>query len=75
MTSAELERQTEKLLGGLAFEFEESFRADEVIAIGNAYLERLSRDATVGDFIPLLVYRFTKEELASSTYEELHRAT
>jgi hypothetical protein len=45
-----------------------------VTAIGQAEFERLHATATITDFIPLLVYRYAREELVRIDGEELHRA-
>lgn len=48
--------------------------AEQVVAVGTGHFERLQRDAAVNDFIPLLVYRFTREELVAGRHEDLHVA-
>jgi hypothetical protein len=48
--------------------------AERVTAVGRAHYESLSRDAAVNDFIPLLVYRFAKEELIAGRRDDLHEA-
>lgn len=72
MTPDELEQQTARQLDALRREFEGSGCANQVTLVGSRYFEQLRRDATVTEFIPLLVYRFTKEELVHGTREELH---
>lgn len=48
--------------------------AEQVVAVGTSHFERLQRDAAVNDFIPLLVYRFTREELVAGRHGDLHVA-
>jgi hypothetical protein len=71
VTTDELEQQTARQLDALRRELEGSGRTRQVTLVGGRHLERLRRDATVTEFIPLLVYRFTKEELVDGTREEL----
>jgi hypothetical protein len=74
MTDDELEAQMDRLFRELQRTFEGSVPAEWVDAVGHAYYERLRREAKVNDFIPLLVYRLTKEELFRIAAEDLSRA-
>lgn len=74
MTQEELERQLDRLLRDLVRDVGDDVAPDrvEVVVMGN--YERLRREAKINDFIPLLVYRFAKEDLVSSRRDELHHA-
>jgi hypothetical protein len=72
MTMTELEQQTARQLDALRRELEGSESAHHVTPVGNRHFAELRRAATVHDFIPLLVYRLTREELVSGTRETLH---
>jgi hypothetical protein len=63
LTPEELERQTKGRLDALRSELGDRVAPEQVAVVGRRHFERLSRHATVTDFIPLLVYRFTREEL------------
>jgi hypothetical protein len=63
MTSQELERQTAAGLDALRRELEPEIPPERVTTVGHQHFERLRCHATVTDFIPLLVYRLTREEL------------
>jgi hypothetical protein len=41
--------------------------ADSVDVIGHAHLDRLRQGAQIEEFLPILVYRFTREELRRDT--------
>jgi hypothetical protein len=56
----------------LVRDLEDTVPEEAVRAAGNDNLARPQREATVNDFIPLLVHRLTKEELAAATHTELH---
>jgi hypothetical protein len=72
MTPDELEHQMERLFRELHDDLGGSVGAGRVAAVSRAHYELLRRDAVINDFIPLLVYRFTKEELVASRRDELH---
>jgi hypothetical protein len=74
MTPQELDRQTVKVIDSLQRELGAFFSPDQVRAIGHDHYERLRRNATINEFIPLLVYRYTKEDLYYSRRDELHDA-
>ena len=75
LTPKELEHQTIGRLDALREELRTTVVPPEhVHAVGRRHFERLSRHATVTDFIPLLVYRFTREELLYGDPERLHDA-
>ena len=42
--------------------------------IGTDRFRKLLANATINDFIPLLVYRQTREELIACTADELHES-
>jgi hypothetical protein len=63
-----------KSLDHLRRELAGTVPADRVAEVGLAHFERLSLNASIPDFIPLLVYRFAKEELLYATPDELQRA-
>jgi hypothetical protein len=55
-----------------SFETSESVEADRPDAVGHDKYERLMRDATINDILPLLVYMF-EEELVGSPRDEVAR--
>src|SRR5262249_36534215 len=63
MNPQETERQTTKLLLTLRRELEQRITNEEIMTVGRAHYAKLSRQATITDYIPLLVYRQTKEQL------------
>jgi len=67
MDTLELERQTAHQLTKLRRELAGRIASDQVTAVGRARYDVLREHATVNDFIPLLVYRFTKDEVLSDT--------
>jgi hypothetical protein len=74
MTPDELERQTRRQLDNLRRELAGSVPAEQVAKIGEKHFVALRREAAIVDFIPLLVYRFAKDELLSSARGDLHHA-
>ncbi len=74
MDKATLDRQVGQALEGLRREFADEREASEVSAIGEACYETLRARARILDFIPLLVYRYTREELIQAERGDLHRA-
>lgn len=73
MSPEQLEKQMNHILRNLVRDIEHA-SADTIASAAHDHYERISTDATVNDFIPLLVYRFTKEEFVSVSREELHHA-
>lgn len=71
MDAGALDRQVERQLESLRREFADEIPASRVTAAGEAYFDRLRADARIPDFIPVLVYRFTREELVRAGSEEL----
>jgi hypothetical protein len=65
VTVRELEKQTARRLEALCSEFGDRVERAELERCGRRHFERLVPSATVLDFIPLLVYRATKEDLRS----------
>jgi hypothetical protein len=58
-----LDRQVARQLDLLARELAGTIPPEEIHSVGAQHLERLTRTAKIGDFVPLLVYRFTRDEL------------
>jgi hypothetical protein len=69
-TRQELETQTQRLLESLHHEVEPGISSDRIIALGQHHFQRLLAHATISDYIPLLVYRATKQDLRSSAPPE-----
>jgi hypothetical protein len=74
VNTTELHVHTEQVLEALRREFTGKVPADAVTEIGRARLDALLAVATINDFVPLLVYRQTREALLSIGPEDLHRA-
>jgi hypothetical protein len=74
VTTEDLERQIDRVLHSLREFAGDGIDAARVRAVGLAHYESLHRHATINDFIPLLVYRYAKEELSQIRRKELHRA-
>jgi len=72
MTTEELEREIARQLDSLREELADSPLAQLVGDVGREHFVMLSRNATIPDFLPLLVYRFTREELIHGTRARLH---
>jgi hypothetical protein len=70
----ELITHIERGLAALQREFADKVRADHVLEIGKDRFEALREHATITDFIPLLVYRQTREELLVCEPDEVHQA-
>ena len=64
-----LEAQTAALPEALRRELQPEGDADPVTALGRHHFERLLTHATITDYIPLLVYRSTKEDLLHGRLE------
>jgi len=73
MERNEIERHAEVLLGGLRREFAGKVEPGEIEAVGGAHLRRLTRKATILDYVPILVYRATREDLRWADANEFHR--
>ena len=69
-----LERLTARRLEALSRDLEGRVSTDTVVAVGRGHFERLLDRARFGDFIPLLVYRFTKEDLLAAEIVRLEHA-
>jgi len=63
MNEEELQVHLERGLENLRREFADRVPAEHVTRIGRDRFERLIEDAKIIDFIPLLVYRQTREAL------------
>jgi hypothetical protein len=74
VTTEDLERQIDRVLDALREHAGDGINAARVRAVGLSHYESLHRHATINDFIPLLVYRYAKEDLAQIRRGELHRA-
>ena len=74
MTAEELERLTHSRLEALHRELGDQVARTEVTAVGARHFERLRRHATILDYIPLLVYRSTKDELLLGPAERVDQA-
>jgi hypothetical protein len=68
-----LARRVEQQLERLRREFAGTIPPDEVTRAGEAQLARLRAGARIVEFIPLLVYRHTREALRAGR-DELHRS-
>jgi hypothetical protein len=64
----------DKIFDDLRREIGDTVAADQIASIGTDTFDRLSARAVIDDFIPLLVYRFTKEELVHARRGELQVA-
>jgi hypothetical protein len=74
VNDATAHRHLEGLLEGLQHEFAGRIEPARITEVGEAHDERLCLHARITDFIPVLVYRSTREELVDITRSELHRA-
>jgi hypothetical protein len=74
MTAQELERVTARRLEALNHELAGRVAPDRVSAVGQRHFERLRRHARITDYIPLLVYRCTKDELLIGLEADLRQA-
>lgn len=72
--TAELYAHTERGLEALRLEFADSVPADEVTRLGRDRLDALLATASINDYVPLLVYRLTREALLTIEPAYLHRA-
>jgi hypothetical protein len=63
MDQAILNDQIERVLDGLGREFAVRFQRTRWPRSAECTFEQLHAEARIDDFIPLLVYRFTREEL------------
>jgi hypothetical protein len=74
MNAQKLAAHIERDLEALRREFAGRVPADQVTQIGKDQFEMLSKHATINDFIALLVYRQTREEILTCERGELHHA-
>ena len=58
-----MERQTERMVGDLCSEFAGQFERSQIEQVMSDSVERVLASATVFEFVPLMVYRFTREPL------------
>jgi hypothetical protein len=68
-----LEQQVERQLQALMHEFGDELPAGEVAPIVEAQFRTLREHARIEEFIPVLVYRYAREELQIRR-KELHHA-
>ena len=73
MNLEELHVHIERGLETLRREFADTITAEHVTSIGNNRFERLIKDAKIVEFIPLLVYRETREALLVSQPDAFDR--
>lgn len=72
-----IERHVERQIRTLVEEFGERHEAREVERAGHEELWQLLQQARIADFVPILVYRFTKERLLEAeraSADEQHAA-
>jgi len=74
MDAHELNEHVERKLEILCREFADTVPEGQIERTCVAHLEALRSSATIYDYIPLLVYRLTREELRESRPGELHRS-
>jgi hypothetical protein len=74
MDQATLNDHVERVLDGLGREFADEIPPDQVTSVGRGYFDQLRAEARIDDFIPVLVYRFTREELRRCGRDELSHA-
>jgi hypothetical protein len=74
MTAEELERQMDKLPDDLHRDLGGVVPLERIRAVSDAHYVGLRRDAAINDFIPLLVYRFARDELVTAALDDLHEA-
>ena len=74
MTTEQLDVQMGHVFQRLVDDLRDEVPAEEVLEVSTGHFERLRRDAAVNDFIPLLVYRFTREQFVTARPAELHAA-
>lgn len=74
MTDHELNTRTEATLEALRCEFTGKVSAERVTQIGWDGFHELHANATIDDYIPLLVYRQTRETLLAIARDDLHNA-
>ena len=67
-------RSTARLLDALGRELRPDGDTDWLVARGRHHLERLLAQATITDYIPLLVYRSTKEDLLDARRAQTGRS-
>jgi hypothetical protein len=73
-TKSTIEHHTSALLDGLRHEFSGQFDPNSIDAVGYSHYARLTRGARVLDYIPVLVYRATKDDLIATHSTGLSRA-
>ena len=74
MDSDELDAHVARGLEELQREFSDRVSDEAVTEIGMLRYRALQTAATINDFIPLLVYRQTREELVTIDHRDLHRS-
>ncbi len=74
MTKIELEKHLERGMGLLRREFAGVVATDRIVETSHDRFESLYRQATITEFIPLLVYREIRDEIRECGADELHQA-
>jgi hypothetical protein len=74
VNSQEVERLTAQQLDKLHRELADTVTPDDIARVGKEHYDTLCQRAAVTDFIPLLVYRFTKDDLARHRNDQLDHA-
>ncbi len=74
MTKVELETSLDRGLLLLRREFEGVVETERLVETGHDRFESLYRQATITEFIPLLVYRQIRDELRDCGHDGLHAA-
>ena len=70
MDEVALHRQVERQLESLRHEFAEEEPASRITTFGEARFGELRADARILDYIPVLVYRQTRQELVRLRHEK-----
>lgn len=63
MTSASIAQQFDRVAEDLTAEFAGSLNSETVIAVINKVRDELEPPAKITDYLPVLVHRFSREEL------------
>ena len=71
-SGSDVEHRVEGFVDSLAREFQGRFDRDEIATLMNDSLVRLDSGATVGEFVPLMAYRFTRERLVALARADRH---
>jgi hypothetical protein len=69
LRAEELEKHIDSVVRELDRELHGQIPHDRVETVNRGHYKSLCRDAAINDFIPVLVYRFAKEELVETVAE------